>query len=78
MATKATTRKQRNRTFRAMLAYAGMKEGEFATKINVHANHLSLVLNGDRESARVDREIAAFIVEFSQKFCNDPLVSDAA
>lgn len=47
--------------FRVACAVAGVSVRDFARRLDVHPNHLYLVLRGSRESRRVDEAVAAFI-----------------
>lgn len=53
----------RQRAFRVACAVAGMSVRAFAKALDVHPNHLYLVLRGSRESRRVDEAVAAFIAQ---------------
>lgn len=50
----------RKSAFRAALALARMTQGEFAAREGVSGSHLSLVLDGKRESERLVAAIDAF------------------
>jgi transcriptional regulator with XRE-family HTH domain len=51
----------RKRRFRAALAMAGLTAAEFAESVEVTPTHLSFVLSGKRNSARVAEAIDQFI-----------------
>lgn len=51
----------RQRAFRVACAVAGIAVRDFARALDVHPNHLYLVLRGSRESRRVDDAVDAFI-----------------
>lgn len=58
MPTAKTSRKQ---LFRAALAIAGLTAGQWAEREGLTAMHLSMVLNGKRDSARLGEKIDAFV-----------------
>lgn len=53
----------RKSAFRAALALARMTQVDFARAHGVTPGHLSLVVNGERESARLTAIVDAFIAE---------------
>lgn len=53
----------RRKRFRLALCYAGLTQAEAASELGVGAQHLSLVLNGRRESKRLLETIDAFAAE---------------
>jgi gp16 family phage-associated protein len=55
-----TSRKQ---LFKAALAIAGVTAAQWASNNDLSPEHVSFVLNGKRESARLIAKIDAFIVE---------------
>src|SRR5688572_21986607 len=46
-------RKERKRRFVAALALAGLRQSDFADRLNIDPGHLSKVLNGERDSLRL-------------------------
>lgn len=52
---------RRKRLFRAALALAGLTETQWAEKQGISQPHLSLVLNGKRESKVLTDKVDAFI-----------------
>ena len=59
--------RQRRKAFKVALAYAGKTAKQFAVEHNVGEVHLHAVLRGDRESAPLEKAIAAFIEKHSRK-----------
>jgi transcriptional regulator with XRE-family HTH domain len=60
------------RRFRAALAYRGETAEQFARSIDIGANHLSLVLNGHRESMTVLTAVAGYITAFERELASQP------
>lgn len=59
------------RRFRSALAYRNQKAEDFARKIEIGANHLSLVLNGHRDSMTVLNAVVSFILEVEREICEE-------
>lgn len=74
MALKADRRnalKEIRRRFFAALAWRGLTAEWFAQTQGVLPNHVSAVLHGKRQSARLLAAIVAFIVEVERQICEE-------
>lgn len=60
-------RVERRKRLRAALGLAGMTEGDFALACKVTPGHLSMVLNGRRDSQRITDEIKTFVAKYLGK-----------
>lgn len=77
MAHADESRSDRKAELRAALALAGKTIGEFATECGVSRTHFDEVMNGERESGRIDALVDATIREFRIEIARRQLV-DAA
>lgn len=60
MAVKRSELARKRKELRAALALAGITQGTWAERLGVTPEHLSMVLNGHRESGRLLQEVDAF------------------
>lgn len=62
-ALRARTVQSRRRRLDAALKLNGMTRTDFAASVGVAKSHLSMVLNGQRESGRLTAKVDAYIAE---------------
>lgn len=64
----------RQAEFRAALALNRENSADWARRHGVHPSHLSMVLNGARESGRLDAAVDAYITDFRTRVARSAMV----